>query len=72
MKQLESDLYNEKVGRKQDVSELKSKIQDWEFKYTEDVDTIQTEYSRLLKFTDIERKVNQQIVEGCQKKLCFS
>ena len=55
MKQLEADLYTEKVSRSQDVNKLKSQIQDWEFKYTADVDAIQTEYSKLLKFTDIER-----------------
>lgn len=41
LKKLEADLYNERIGRATDIRDLKSQIQDWEFKYTQDVEEVQ-------------------------------
>ena len=40
VKKLEAQLYNEKLNRQTDIAELKSKYQDLEFKYTQDVEEV--------------------------------
>ena len=54
------------------MTDLKSKIQDWEFKYAHDVEQLQTEYNRLLNFTDVERSVNAYAIAGIKKSWKFA
>ena len=64
MVRLESQLAHEKVERAKDVNNLNQRITNWEIKYEEDVNRLQTDLSQLLNFTDLERSLNHQVITG--------